>query len=98
MAWPPVSTRRSESTRTKRATDSTKWDAALAQYPEMGTITAGMGIADMDFKCAPSITKALQESKNNRSRAARLLGITRSQLYSRMQKHRLGEGSAGQRG
>src|SRR5438094_305877 len=42
-------------------TDSTKWDAALAQYPEMGTITAGMGIADMDFKCAPSITKALQD-------------------------------------
>src|SRR5882762_4781872 len=44
------------------------------------------------------ITKALQESKNNRSRAARLLGITRSQLYSRIQKHRLGEGSAGPRG
>jgi transcriptional regulator with GAF, ATPase, and Fis domain len=35
------------------------------------------------------ITKALQEAKNNRSRAARLLGITRSQLYSRMQKHGL---------
>jgi two-component system NtrC family response regulator len=44
------------------------------------------------------ITKALAESKNNRSRAARLLGITRSQLYSRMQKHRLGEGSAERRG
>jgi transcriptional regulator with GAF, ATPase, and Fis domain len=44
------------------------------------------------------ITKALQESKNNRSRAARLLGITRSQLYSRMQKHGLGEGPAGPRG
>ena len=43
------------------------------------------------------IAKALQESRNNRSRAARLLGITRSQLYSRMQKHRLGEGSAGPR-
>jgi transcriptional regulator with GAF, ATPase, and Fis domain len=35
------------------------------------------------------ITKALQEAQNNRSQAARLLGITRSQLYSRMQKHRL---------
>jgi len=34
----------------------------------------------------------------NRSRAARLLGITRSQLYSRIQKHGLGEGSAGPRG
>src|SRR6266704_64560 len=43
------------------------------------------------------IAKALQEARNNRSQAARLLGITRSQLYSRMQKHRLGEGSAGPR-
>jgi transcriptional regulator with GAF, ATPase, and Fis domain len=35
------------------------------------------------------ITKALGEARNNRSRAARLLGITRSQLYYRMQKHGL---------
>jgi DNA-binding NtrC family response regulator len=35
------------------------------------------------------IAKALKEAENNRSRAARLLGITRSQLYSRMQKHGL---------
>ncbi|PYQ83482.1 MAG: hypothetical protein DMG03_13595, partial [Acidobacteria bacterium] len=41
-------------------TDSVKWDQALRQN-EMGTIVAGMGIADMDFRCAPVITKALQE-------------------------------------
>src|SRR6266850_6090178 len=41
-------------------TDSVKWDQALRNN-EMGTIVAGMGIADMDFRCAPSITKALQE-------------------------------------
>ena len=41
-------------------TDSVKWDTALTQN-EMGTITAGMGIADMDFKCAPSITQALEQ-------------------------------------
>src|SRR5579864_3623175 len=41
-------------------TDSVKWDQALRQ-DEMGTIVAGMGIADMDFPCAPVITKALQE-------------------------------------
>jgi transcriptional regulator with GAF, ATPase, and Fis domain len=35
------------------------------------------------------IMKALREAQNNRSQAARLLGITRSQLYSRMQKHGL---------
>ena len=41
-------------------TDSVKWDQALRQN-EMGTIVAGMGIADMDFRCAPAITKGLQE-------------------------------------
>ncbi len=35
------------------------------------------------------VAKALQEARNNRSRAARLLGITRSQLYTKMQKHGL---------
>ena len=38
-------------------TDSTKWDRPNAQYNTK--IIAGMGIADMDFKAAPSITKAL---------------------------------------
>jgi DNA-binding NtrC family response regulator len=38
------------------------------------------------------ITKALREAENNRSRAARLLGITRSQLYSRLQKYGLATG------
>jgi len=35
------------------------------------------------------IMRALQETQHNRSQAARLLGITRSRLYSRMQKHGL---------
>ena len=35
------------------------------------------------------IAKALREAENNRSRAARLLGITRSQLYSRLHKYGL---------
>jgi transcriptional regulator with GAF, ATPase, and Fis domain len=38
------------------------------------------------------VAKALQEAENNRSRAARLLGITRSQLYSRIQKYGLAAG------
>jgi cystathionine beta-lyase len=41
-------------------TDSTKWDAALRTHG-LDSIVAGMGIADMDFKCAPVITKALTE-------------------------------------
>jgi cystathionine beta-lyase len=42
-------------------TDSTKWDSALRAIKLSGgdNIVAGMGIADMDFKCAPAITKAL---------------------------------------
>ncbi|MBV8201746.1 MAG: helix-turn-helix domain-containing protein [Acidobacteria bacterium] len=35
------------------------------------------------------VAKALQETRNNRSRAARLLGISRSQLYYKIQKHGL---------
>src|SRR5437867_1336757 len=65
-------------------------DGAPEDFPSGGV---SLHVVERDL-----ITTALQESKNNRSRAARLLGITRPQLYSRMQKHRLGEGSAGPRG
>jgi len=41
-------------------TDSTKWDAALKSN-HVDHLVAGMGIADMDFPCAPAITKALQD-------------------------------------
>jgi cystathionine beta-lyase len=40
-------------------TDSTKWDGALATYGQ--GIEVGMGIADMDFRTAPCITRALAE-------------------------------------
>jgi len=33
------------------------------------------------------LTKALQDARGNKSRAARLLGLTRSQLYTRLQKY-----------
>lgn len=41
-------------------TDSVKWDQAL-RTNGMDKIIAGMGIADMDFKCAPAITAALMK-------------------------------------
>ena len=41
-------------------TDSTKWDAQIAKYGK-DSIIAGMGVADMDFRCAPVITEALKE-------------------------------------
>ena len=40
-------------------TDSTKWDAAIAAFGEQ--IEVGMGIADMDFRAAPCITRAVAE-------------------------------------
>jgi cysteine-S-conjugate beta-lyase len=40
-------------------TDSIKWDSVIRGH-HMDRIIAGMGVADMDFKCAPSITKALR--------------------------------------
>ena len=41
-------------------TESVKWDTPIATYGKEN-ITVGMGIADMDFRCAPVITKALEE-------------------------------------
>ena len=35
------------------------------------------------------IAKALSQSKGNKSQAARLLGLTRAQLYWRMEKYEL---------
>jgi cysteine-S-conjugate beta-lyase len=40
-------------------TDSTKWDGAVASFGE--GIEVGMGIADMDFRTAPCITRALAD-------------------------------------
>ena len=43
-------------------TDSVKWDGPIATgNTDKTRIVAGMGIADMDFRAAPSITQALQE-------------------------------------
>jgi cystathionine beta-lyase len=41
-------------------TDSTKFDRQIRLYGK-GSIEVGMGIADMDFRAAPSITKAIKE-------------------------------------
>jgi len=41
-------------------TDSVKWDQQIRRYG-LDRLDAGMGIADMDFRAAPAITKALVE-------------------------------------
>ena len=40
--------------------DDVKWDGAV-RTEHMSNIVAGMGIADMDFRCAPVITEALRK-------------------------------------
>ncbi|HEX9690103.1 MAG TPA: helix-turn-helix domain-containing protein, partial [Thermoanaerobaculia bacterium] len=46
----------------------------------------GVDIAAMDRDL---VGKALRQAKGNKSKAARLLGLTRSQLYSRLDKYQL---------
>ncbi len=41
-------------------TDSNKWDRIIEQYGAEN-IQVAMGVADMDFKCAPVVTEALME-------------------------------------
>jgi cystathionine beta-lyase len=41
--------------------DSVKWDGGL-RSEKLDHLVAGMGIADMDFKCAPAITSALRKA------------------------------------
>ncbi len=47
----------------------------------------GVRLAEMERGL---VEKALLDARGNKSRAARLLGLTRSQLYSRMQKYGVG--------
>ncbi|HUD71087.1 MAG TPA: helix-turn-helix domain-containing protein, partial [Dongiaceae bacterium] len=68
------------------AADAPGVPAAAASLP------AGGGLEAVEREM---IVKALAETGNNRSRAARLLGITRSQLYSRLQKHSIDARSTG---
>ncbi len=41
-------------------TDCSKWDGIIARYGREN-ISVAMGVADMDFRCAPAITQALSE-------------------------------------
>ena len=44
---------------------------------------------DLDALEKTLVTQALERAKNNRSRAARLLGLTRAQLYTRLERYGL---------
>jgi DNA-binding protein Fis len=42
---------------------------------------------DLDAVERGFVEKALQQAKGNKSKAARLLGLSRAQLYSRLEKY-----------
>jgi len=46
--------------------------------------TAGKSLEDVEREL---VENALKDARNNKAQAARLLGITRAQLYSRLQKY-----------
>jgi DNA-binding NtrC family response regulator len=46
--------------------------------------TAGKSLEDVEQEL---VENALKDARNNKAQAARLLGITRAQLYSRIQKY-----------
>ena len=43
----------------RMGTDSVRWDRAVEQFGD--DVVAGMGVADMDFRAAPCVTRALAE-------------------------------------
>jgi len=48
--------------------------------------THGVDLADIERSL---VVKALEQARHNKTRAAKLLGLTRAQLYSRIEKHGL---------
>ena len=62
-------------------TDCVKWDGAIRdEHMPPGKIVAGMGIADMDFECAPMVTAALQNRINHHNWGYELLDIVVTSL------------------
>jgi transcriptional regulator with GAF, ATPase, and Fis domain len=54
-----------------------------------GVLDLPAGGVDLDAIERDLVTKALERSGQNKSKAAKLLGLTRAQLYSRLEKHGL---------
>jgi len=64
--------------------------AAPADAPTPGPLPAG-GI-NLEAIERSLVIKALAQARHNKTRAAKLLGLTRAQLYSRIEKYGLAEG------
>jgi two-component system response regulator AtoC len=64
--------------------------AAPADAPAAGPLPAG-GV-NLEAIERSLVIKALAQARHNKTRAAKLLGLTRAQLYSRIEKYGLAEG------
>lgn len=64
-----------------RSSNARVASAAAIELPSTGL--------DLDALEKTLVTQALERAKNNRSRAARLLGLTRAQLYTRLERYGL---------
>jgi Nif-specific regulatory protein len=76
---------------TREHLSSVAWPAAGsngngASNPKSLVAAHGLDLAAMDRDL---VERALRQTKGNKSKAARLLGLTRSQLYSRLSKYQL---------
>ncbi len=65
--------------------------AAARQAREAESPLLPPGGLDLDALERSLVTKALRQARHNKTRAAKLLGLTRSQLYSRIEKYGLAE-------
>ncbi len=56
-----------------------------------GAVAAAAETVNLDVMERGLIERALSQSKGNKSKAARLLGLSRAQLYGRIEKHGIGD-------
>ena len=69
----------------RRSANSPSFDAATGSGP---IPAGGVDLADIERSL---VVKALAQARHNKTRAAKLLGLTRAQLYSRIEKYGLME-------
>ena len=58
---------------------------------DIGGVTLPAGGVNLEALERSLVSKALTQARHNKTRAARLLGLTRAQLYSRIEKYGLAE-------
>ncbi len=63
--------------------------SSAARVASAAAIELPQGGLDLDALEKTLVTQALEMAKNNRSRAAKLLGLTRAQLYTRLERYGL---------